>query len=113
MDAIKVLVYPPEASVPARFEYIDPASLEAMQTLVGGDIQLIGGLCDWADTRWAAFVHEEGKVRGMPVNGRATWLAHSLGWPTHDFLVGTVAFCGPTKDGHSTSVPQLVIDLAP
>lgn len=84
------------------------ADLDGMKEAVGGGyIEGIGG------DGWTAYCDEEGKLNGLPVNVRATRLAHALGWTTGDVLCGPVVFLGPVDDeGEETDVTTLVKDSA-
>jgi Domain of unknown function (DUF3846) len=93
---------------PAQTREIEP-TLDILQGLVGGNIQVISG------QDWSAYLNEEGKVDGLPVNPLATLLASGLGWTwlPGDILVGPVVFCGPVDDdGAVTSVTARVLELA-
>jgi hypothetical protein len=67
-------------------------SLETLQGLVGGFIELVrlnGHNCD-------AFINEEGKLDGLPPNHVASYLYK--GWP--DYIVGPmVIVCGAARKG--------------
>lgn len=83
--------------------------LEPMSDAIGGGyIENISG------DGWSAYLDEEGKLKGLPVNVRATFFATSiLGWPSNDLLCGQVVFMGPVdRDGYDTSVPQKLIKAA-
>jgi hypothetical protein len=79
----------------------------AIRAQVGGDVQTIGGRYLGAD--WIAFANEEGKLRGLPLNERATALVQLLGWNSRpgDYLVGTVVLAGK-----NASVPAEVVRAA-
>lgn len=82
-------------------------NLEFLKGAVGGWVELI------SNRRWSAYCNEEGKLQGLPVNAIATSLAHQIGWPVGDRLVGTVVFLGPVDaNGNDTEVPEFVLDLA-
>jgi hypothetical protein len=90
-----------------RLTRID-AYLPALQDLVGGYIEGLGA----PDADWHAYCNEEGKIEGLPINRFATALAHALGWPVGDVLVGTVVFLGVGIAGNEADVPNYVIDAA-
>ena len=78
--------------------------LDATKAAIGGGwLEGIGG------QGWMGYVDEEGKLKGLEPNWRATALAWALGWPTGDHLVGTVIFFGPASGGVETDVPDFVV----
>lgn len=84
-------------------------SLEPIKTAIGGGwLQGIGDL----DKGWTAFLDEEGRMKGLPANRRATDLVDSMGL-SYGHLVGTVLFVGPPdSEGDSTDVPEWLVMLA-
>lgn len=87
-----------------------PATVEGLAAEIGeGWLEGISG------DDWSAYLDEEGKIKGLPINERATRLARALGWdPSHvDLLVGPVVFLGPVdEEGDETDVTAQVIDRA-
>ena len=89
---------------PELRELTAPPSLETMQGLVGGPIQIVPAFTTTSDNAACiAFCNEEGKVNDLPVNRRATLLWDAAvrrvspdgsgirrGNEFADFLVGTV-----------------------
>lgn len=63
-------------------------SLEELQHLVGGYIELIV-LPNGLD----AYINEDGKELLLPVNNRATTLLQSVGIHPHDYVVGNLVVC--------------------
>ena len=56
-----------------------------------------------------AYVNEEGKLRGLPVNKRASMFIHDKGArvQTHDFIVGNMVIVGaPDENGEDTDVSE-------
>jgi hypothetical protein len=85
--------------------------LTGLQTLVGGWIERISTE-PVGQSWWAGWVNEEGKIRGLPANPRATRLLLSLGWPdTGDRIVGTMVLTGTSGDDF-TDLPEDVIRVA-
>ncbi len=83
--------------------------LDSLQTAVGGWIEGVSPV----EGDWHAYCDEEGKLKGLPINHRATRLAHYLGWPEGDVLCGPVVFVGEYDDeGEITDVPRHVIEAA-
>lgn len=88
-------------------------TLKALQQAIGGGyLEAIGG------PTWSAYLDEEGRLKGLPVNHDGTRLAQALGFsegpPWDDIgLVGPVLFMGPADDeGDETSVTDEVIGTA-
>ena len=80
--------------------------LTVLNELVGGYIEAIHG------PGWHAYVNEEGKWMGLPVNLPATQFAGANGWnPYGDHLVGTVVFLG-SRGPDEDSVPLSLVDAA-
>lgn len=79
--------------------------LDGLQALVGGYIEAV------SLTEGHAYVNEEGKLMGLPVNALATDLAHAAGWPYGDVLCGTVVFLGDSPDGDEADVPPSLLTL--
>lgn len=93
---------------PAEIRVVEPV-LKTFQGLVGGWIEVISG------EGWCAYLNEEGKIAGLPVNAAADSLARRLGWESlpGDVLVGSVVFCGPLDgEGDVTGVEWRVVALA-
>ena len=54
-------------------------------------------------------MNEEGKLRGLPVNKRASMFIHDKGArvQTHDFIVGNMVVVGaPDENGEDTDVSE-------
>lgn len=104
-NIINVLVVDPDGT--QTMKQIDANAPNALQTLVGGWIEAIGDM-----QTWSAYLNEEGKLDGLPVNVLATMIAQRLGWRgvPGDVLVGTVVFCGPPdSEGYDTSLRPGII----
>jgi hypothetical protein len=79
-----------------------PLSLEQLQTLVGGYIEMVtlqveGGV------RHVLFIDEEGKLKGKPMNTRATVIHQAVlrerGLPDEDWIVGDVVLAQVRHEG--------------
>jgi hypothetical protein len=90
---VKALIVRPDGTMLHRL--IHP-TLEALQALVGGWIELI-----FVTHGVYAYVNEEGKLLDLPANHQATYLA---GLEGVDLISGTVVFVG-FKDGEETDLP--------
>lgn len=72
-------------------------SLETLQSIVGGYIQIIPSFSTYRGAECVAFCNEEGKLDGLPVNRSASvaWQQAVGRFRIDDFLVGDVAVvCG-------------------
>ncbi|ABW16081.1 hypothetical protein Franean1_6747 [Parafrankia sp. EAN1pec] len=106
---IRILVVPADSTKPYRQEEMNPADLQGLQRIVGGFIEPVnltpGG---------SLYANDEGIMKGLPVNERATALA---GFHTHPFtpgqlIVGDVYVTGPVDHhGLDTDVPNSIIRL--
>ena len=86
------------------------SDVTAMQAMVGGWLEMLRptkGI--QAFTGWHAWCDEEGAMRAAEGNMMATLLAHALGWPGGQVLVGTVVFVGGEEVDRD--VPQFVMDM--
>lgn len=100
-NEVSVLVVPASGEPDART--INP-DLSTLQALVDGPIENVSPTrADYG--LWHAYCNEEGKLRNLPFNRRATDIAHFLGWPIGDVLCGTVVFLGEGEDGEEFDFP--------
>lgn len=78
--------------------------------------KIIGGWIEavyFGDKPYFAYIHEEGKILGMPENCNATNLWYDSGQRVliGDFLAGNVLFFGLVdSDGNNTEVPEQAIE---
>ena len=86
--------------VAGSIEQIEISDLQSMQEAVGGWIEAVRFP---SDPSMVAYCDEEGKLRGKPVNVRATDLLNTNGW-RGDFLVGTVLITSATPDGETADL---------
>lgn len=70
-----------------------PNMLEALQAKVDGHIEVIG-----LTERWKLIINEEGKLRGLPKNQKATRLFQSFCY-TNDFIVGNAVVAAVDASG--------------
>jgi predicted RNA-binding Zn-ribbon protein involved in translation (DUF1610 family) len=106
---IRVLIVPADGATPLLDTRIPP-NLESIRAAIGGG--WIEGVGSTIDGDWHAYCDEEGKIKRLPLNERATRIAHVLGWPHGDVLVGTVIFMGNGPHGTEADVPKGVLELA-
>lgn len=77
----------------------------------------VGGMVDWIDLvtpPLTLFTNLEGKLRGLPINRRATsmWWAHKEIAYGQDIVVGDAVLTGPADtEGFCTSIPEDLWDL--
>jgi hypothetical protein len=89
---------------------IKPASLADYQDLVGGYIEAV----DLTHPPARMYVNEEGKLRGMPMNRRATMLLwmHNRAFRYGDIIAGDAFLVGPTsRESQDTAVRDEYIQM--
>ena len=90
-----VLRLPSDGELEVRDDF--DGSLEAYQDAVGGYIEMTQVVVPGV----AAYVNEEGKLNGLPLNVFAT---HLLKYPG-DMIVGDMLLVGMGEDGDDASIP--------
>lgn len=108
MTATLALVVPAEDHEDLHYVLIPQNGLSRLQTLVGG------GLIEGVPTEQeglAAWCNEEGRLRGLPVNARATawWQRHGYDVSHGDELRGDVVFHGVDDQGDEADVPARIV----
>ena len=84
-----------------------------LREAVGGWVEGIGTNKPDQFGAWFAYLNEEGKVHGLPLNEGATMLAQRAGRNLYgDVLLGTVVFLGVGKGGDDADVPDAILNLA-
>lgn len=71
-----------------------PNTLEALQAKVDGHIEVIG-----LTERWKLIIDEEGKLRRLPINQKATRLFQSFCYNSNDFVVGNAVVAAVDASG--------------
>jgi hypothetical protein len=93
--ATRLVAIAPDGAVTATSLQGKPPSLQQLQKIVGGHIQMVPYFNRFAGEPCLAFCHEEGKFRGLPVNEPATALwSKATGYPVTqygEYLVGQIA----------------------
>lgn len=106
--AIKVLVIPADHSKPVEAREIEP-SLDQMQALVGGWLEVV----DVLEPLGSMYLNEEGKLRRLPLNQRATALIQRHNAMLLDVIVGDAFVSGPPdREGQDTDCPLEYLGLA-
>lgn len=84
-------------------------SLESLQAAVGGYIEAIY----LHKLGVSAYVNEEGKFNGLPLNRTATQIARAhSGMAPDDFIVGDMLILGPVnRNGDDTDCPPGVVEM--
>jgi hypothetical protein len=89
-------------------------TLGKLRSLIGGGyLEAISGWHPYGE--WSCYLDEEGKIKGLPLNERATMLASQAGWSgaMSDVICGPALFLGPTDDeGYDTDVPDWLVQEA-
>jgi hypothetical protein len=107
---IKVIAIPASQWDPMDMREIAPTDLNAYQALVGGPIESI----DLENPSASLYLNEEGKLRRLPHNVRATHIlwAHNERLRLRDRVVGDAFIAGPVdRRAANTAVPRFYVDL--
>lgn len=80
--------------------------LDALQAAVGGHIEAVGFPAEGV----AAYIHEEGKLVGLPKNPHATKMVEGL--QLGDYIAGPMVVAGLDEDGETVEVPPLAVFYA-
>lgn len=88
----------------------DFEGLEDLQSMVGGHIEMI-----WlGNSGQIAYINEEGKLRNLPLNNRATQIAIDMGtqFRLGDYIVGNMVIVGGCDaDGYETDVSESLVNI--
>ena len=76
--------------------------LAEIQQLVGGYLEPVTG------DGWHAYFDEDGRMKGLPVNVRASAFLRHMGW-RGQYVVGDVVFLGDTPEGEETDLPEEIL----
>lgn len=96
----QLLIYAPGKDEPVSQALNRAPTLKQLQKAVGGYIELIPQFTTLGGSPCHAFCNEEGKLKGLPINRRATQLWHDAlpspgllgeGGALVDYLVGPIA----------------------
>lgn len=107
---IQIVLVPVDPEEPCKVVQVDRADLDAYQNLVGGHIEAVM-------LRWPAstlYFPEDGKLKDLPENVRATQLAHRHNAiHAYDYIAGPAFVTGqPDNMGFEQSVlPQYIEEL--
>jgi Domain of unknown function (DUF3846) len=105
---INALVLPADQVLPATQDQIGASNLPEYQQLVGGLVEHVA----LAKPPSGMYFNEEGKVRGLPLNRRATlllWL-HNPAFRYADVITGDALLVGPVdRDGYDTNAPEELV----
>ncbi|HKX24265.1 MAG TPA: DUF3846 domain-containing protein [Candidatus Saccharimonadales bacterium] len=107
---ITAIVIPVNPKEPIRLEEIDRTDLNAYRRLVDGSLEAIN-----LDRPPASLCfNEQGKLIGLPLNQRATFLlwAHNSAFRGQDVIVGDAFILGPPdRQGDDTTAPDDLVTL--
>lgn len=102
MSLIKIVVIPADSSQAVEVREIE-ATPEVMGGIVGGWLEVVGLTGPLA----SLYINEEGKLRRLPLNQRATALVQRHNAMLGDFIVGDVFIAGPPDlEGNDTDAPE-------
>lgn len=108
---IKGIVVPHDEEQQLQLVEIEQGNYRDIQSHVGGTFDVID---IQRPTLTSVFIHDEGKIIGLPLNRRATMLlwASDAKWRGYDIIVGDALILGPPdEEGETTAVPGEVEDL--
>lgn len=102
---IRIITIPADENQPITVT-TSKADLDALQAAVGGDIQAVG------PEDITIYLDEEGKLKGRPLNPRATDLAHSIkAISARDAIVGDAVITGfDDETGENADAPLSVLE---
>ena len=101
----KALLIPADTTAPVQ--PLELTKLEDYQRALGGWVEAVGA------NAWTAWLDEEGKIKGKPVNDRAHALLHSVPGlvSSFDVIVGDALITGlPDEEGDDTDVPAAILE---
>lgn len=107
---IKCLVIPAADSQPLRIEEIGADDLDRYMQILGGYMEVL----HLYNPDATLVVNEEGKMRNLPSNERATllWYVHNPVFIGHDTIRGNAFITGiPDEDGTDTDAPESLQQL--
>lgn len=105
---MKVLYVPANIAEPMEVREIEP-TLDGMKALVGGWLEVVG-LTNPVGT---LYLDEEGKLKRLPFNQRATAIAQQRNAMFLDFIAGDAFISGPPdREGNETECPAEYLELA-
>jgi Domain of unknown function (DUF3846) len=101
---MKTAVIPADTDQPVRFEEVPSIGLGYLQGQVGGYVQVVS----IRSTDVNVYLNEEGKMKRLPPNKRASRLARRNGAISLlDTIVGDVVIVGPVDDeGYDTGLTE-------
>jgi hypothetical protein len=102
---INTIIIPADDEMPLEQGKLDPMNIQSYQWHLGGTVQAL----DLDRPAASLYCNEEGKLEGLPFNGRATMLLwmHNPALRFHDAIVGDALVVGPVSArGRDTDVPD-------
>jgi hypothetical protein len=107
---LTAIVIPADLGQPIRQQQIHSSNLDAYRQIIGGNLEVVN-----LDRPSASmYCNEEGKLKGLRVNHRATTLlwVHNSAFRGRDVIAGPALLVGPpNRHGNDTSVPDDLADL--
>jgi hypothetical protein len=107
-ESIKGIIIPadPTESI-KRVEFAEDKALPAMHEAVGGFIEALA-TPEMLGPEAAAYIHDEGKIIGLPSNHRATILFGEVLRPG-DYIAGNMIVIGCDAEGETISIPEIAV----
>lgn len=107
---ITAILIPASQAKPIKLRKLDRGNLAAYQAFVGGNIEPV----NLDNPAASMYVNEEGKLRRLPINMRATHVewAHNALLRNEDIIMGDAFILGPVdQNGEDSTAPQAYVDL--
>lgn len=92
----RALIVPPSGEL--TWLDFDANDYPTLRRHIGGPIEMV-----YVNPLVHAYIHEEGKIEGLPYNPVATFLTGLAGL---DVIVGTAVFLGTGSEGEETDLPE-------
>lgn len=107
---IRAIKLPAELAEPAELVELEQTDVDAYRKIIGGPLEVV--LLDNPSS--ALYIHDEGKLEGLPLNIRANALAwvHNSAIRGRDVIVGNALLVGPAdKRAYERSAPKYYHDM--
>lgn len=106
---INAIVIPVDPTQPLRLQQLH-LHADALREVVGGPLEAV----QLERPEASMYLHEEGKLEGLPINARATALlwVHNSAFRGRDVIVGPAVVLGPVDDhGYEETAPADLVEV--